>query len=203
MDSTSFWKLTIIFISGPTEEPNGVRLREKSINFTTQAHWQPQGLLSSEWTMAEMLCLAILQLDALNERLADYACIGPLISTCAITKHQFVTPNGRLRPQAVYHYFLLIIHFFRRRLPMALYQPLVAQTDSASIAPATARHLELPDSAFSYLHSHGELDKSCVEFFTRLMNEVTQPQDQTAIIHAAQMVYPLYAEMLAEVAGVY
>ena len=56
--------------------------------------------------------------------------------------------------------------------------------------------LGLPDQAFSYLYSHGALDQEHFEFFRNLMNDVTDPDDQQAIIEAARMVYRLYGDML-------
>ncbi len=56
--------------------------------------------------------------------------------------------------------------------------------------------LNLPDQAFSYLYSHGELDLDHFEFFHNLMDKVTDPKDQAAIIDSANMVYKLYGDML-------
>lgn len=56
--------------------------------------------------------------------------------------------------------------------------------------------LGLPDEAFSYLYSHGALDQEHFEFFRNLMNDVTDPDDQQAIIDAARVVYRLYGDML-------
>lgn len=58
------------------------------------------------------------------------------------------------------------------------------------------KHLELPDQAFSYLYSHGALDQEHFEFFRKLMNDITDPEDQQAIIESARMVYRLYGDML-------
>ncbi len=56
--------------------------------------------------------------------------------------------------------------------------------------------LGLPDEAFSYLYSHGALDQEHFEFFRNLMNDITGPDDQQAIIDAARVVYRLYGDML-------
>ncbi|KEQ18509.1 TenA family transcriptional regulator [Endozoicomonas numazuensis] len=55
--------------------------------------------------------------------------------------------------------------------------------------------LELPDSAFSYLSSHGELDIGHMKFFENLMNKINDPQDQAAIIHCSRMMYGLYGNI--------
>ena len=64
------------------------------------------------------------------------------------------------------------------------------------LGEAIQKQLGLPDEAFSYLYSHGALDQEHFEFFRNLMNEITEPDDQQAIIEAARMVYRLYGDML-------
>ncbi|GAB3294159.1 TenA family transcriptional regulator [Pseudidiomarina andamanensis] len=55
--------------------------------------------------------------------------------------------------------------------------------------------LNLPNSAFSYLLSHGDLDQEHVAFFETLMNKVTEAAAQDAIITTAKHVYRLYGDM--------
>lgn len=64
------------------------------------------------------------------------------------------------------------------------------------LGEAIQKQLGLPDKAFSYLYSHGALDQEHFEFFRNLMNEITDEDDQQAIIEAARMVYRLYGDML-------
>ena len=64
------------------------------------------------------------------------------------------------------------------------------------LGEAIQKQLGLPDNAFSYLYSHGALDQEHFEFFRNLMNEITDVDDQQAIIEAARMVYRLYGDML-------
>jgi pyrroloquinoline quinone (PQQ) biosynthesis protein C len=64
------------------------------------------------------------------------------------------------------------------------------------LGEAIQKQLGLPDEAFSYLYSHGALDQDHFEFFRNLMNDVTDPADQQAIIDSARMVYRLYGDML-------
>lgn len=59
--------------------------------------------------------------------------------------------------------------------------------------------LGLPDKAFSYLFSHGHLDQDHFQFFESLMNSIEDPQDQQAIIHAANIVYRMYGDMLRSI----
>lgn len=56
-------------------------------------------------------------------------------------------------------------------------------------------HLGLPDAGFSYLRSHGTLDREHTSHFALLMDAITDPADQDAIVHAARMFYRLYADV--------
>lgn len=55
--------------------------------------------------------------------------------------------------------------------------------------------LKLPNQAFIYLRSHGALDLDHVKFFESLMNKIENPDDQKAIIHAANVFYKLYGDI--------
>lgn len=62
-------------------------------------------------------------------------------------------------------------------------------------AGTIAATLELPESAFSYLSSHGSLDVGHMEFFETLMNRLDDKHDQAAVIHMANMMYRLYGDV--------
>jgi long-chain acyl-CoA synthetase len=64
------------------------------------------------------------------------------------------------------------------------------------LAEQIQKLLGLPDQAFSYLYSHGTLDQDHFEFFRNLMDGITDPTDQQAIIDSARVVYRLYGDML-------
>ena len=57
------------------------------------------------------------------------------------------------------------------------------------------RCLRLPDNAFSYLRSHGILDRQHTAHFAALMDRIADPRDQADIIHAATMFYRLYGNV--------
>lgn len=61
---------------------------------------------------------------------------------------------------------------------------------------AIQKNLGLPNKAFSYLYSHGELDQDHFEFFRDLMDQITDPEDQRVIIDTAKVCYRLYGDML-------
>jgi pyrroloquinoline quinone (PQQ) biosynthesis protein C len=62
-------------------------------------------------------------------------------------------------------------------------------------ADQVQKRLHLPDSAFSYLRSHGTLDREHTEHFARLVNALTDADDQEAVIHGARMFYRLYGDV--------
>ena len=54
--------------------------------------------------------------------------------------------------------------------------------------------LKLPDSAFSYLRSHGTLDQEHTKHLAALLEEMT-PADQSDVVRAANVFYKLYADI--------
>jgi len=76
---------------------------------------------------------------------------------------------------------------------------LVLEGTSVALALSAAERIQqalrLPDAAFSYLRSHGELDREHTAHFARLMDLIDDPADQQAIVHAANMFYRLYGEV--------
>jgi hypothetical protein len=69
-------------------------------------------------------------------------------------------------------------------------------TALASVAANTIQQrLQLPTEAFSYLYSHGALDQEHMETYKQLMNRLDDSADKAAVVHAAKVVYHLYAEM--------
>ncbi len=62
-------------------------------------------------------------------------------------------------------------------------------------AGALQQTLGLPDSAFTYLTSHGSLDIEHVDFFQQLMDRLDDEDDQRAVIHCARMMYRLYGDI--------
>lgn len=52
--------------------------------------------------------------------------------------------------------------------------------------------LNLPESAFSYLRSHGSIDQSHIEHLATVMNKFSDPAHQQLILHSTKMFYHLY-----------
>lgn len=77
----------------------------------------------------------------------------------------------------------------------------IATADAA--AAAVQQSLGLPDTAFSYLRSHGALDQEHVKFFERLMNQIDDKDEQELIIHCAKMVFRLYGDVFRSITNDY
>lgn len=54
--------------------------------------------------------------------------------------------------------------------------------------------LGLPDTAFSYLRSHGTLDQEHTQHLAELVNRMT-PEDQREVLHCARVFYQLYGDI--------
>jgi acyl-CoA synthetase (AMP-forming)/AMP-acid ligase II len=66
-------------------------------------------------------------------------------------------------------------------------------------ALAVQASLGLPPEAFSYLTSHGALDQEHMKFFEKLMNRISDPDDQQAIITMARDIFKLFAGVFASI----
>jgi pyrroloquinoline quinone (PQQ) biosynthesis protein C len=91
-------------------------------------------------------------------------------------------------------------HQIDRKNPVGFFGMVhVLEGTSTALATLAAEkiqnNLALPDSAFSYLTSHGSLDLEHVKFFETLMNELTLEEDKQAVIDTTDAIYHLYGEM--------
>ena len=57
------------------------------------------------------------------------------------------------------------------------------------------QRLGLPASAFTYLRSHGMLDREHMQHLATLLDRLEDPADQQAVVHAANMFYRLYGDI--------
>jgi long-chain acyl-CoA synthetase len=75
----------------------------------------------------------------------------------------------------------------------------IAMADNA--AAGIQQSLDLPDTAFTYLNSHGSLDQEHVKFFASLMERIDDAEDQQAIVHGAKVFYQLFSNVLRSVSA--
>ena len=75
----------------------------------------------------------------------------------------------------------------------------VLEGTSVQLATNAATNLEsalsLPNSAFSYLNSHGSLDLEHIEFFKNLVNKLEGKDDKKVLIHSAKAFFQLYGNI--------
>lgn len=94
-----------------------------------------------------------------------------------------------------------VYDYMQRHEPVGFFGMVhVLEGTSTALATETARlvqhKLGLPDSAFRYLRSHGDLDVQHMQFFRALINRFDHGADIEAVIHVANRVYRLYADVL-------
>lgn len=66
-------------------------------------------------------------------------------------------------------------------------------------AEAVRASLGLPQTAFTYLTSHGALDQDHMRFFETLMNRITDEADQDAIVAMANDIFDLFGGLFAAI----
>jgi heme oxygenase len=87
-----------------------------------------------------------------------------------------------------------------RRNPVGFFG-MVYVLEGTSVALATRaadiiqRELALPDSAFSYLRSHGTVDQAHIATYQEIVNRLEDPDDRQAIVHSARIFFDLYADV--------
>lgn len=86
----------------------------------------------------------------------------------------------------------------QRRNPLRFFgMAFVLEGTSVALATRAAetlrRALDLPESAFTYLTSHGDLDIEHTKNFAGLVNRFDAAADRAEVVQAAKVFYPLYA----------
>lgn len=119
------------------------------------------------------------------------------IEACGADKEavRFGTPQPATEMMVAYAYYTI-----ERINPVAFFgMVLVLEGTSIQLAIRAAKaiknNLQLPDSAFSYLNSHGALDIEHMGFYEGLMNKVEDSVTQQQIVHCAKMMYRLYGDI--------
>jgi pyrroloquinoline quinone (PQQ) biosynthesis protein C len=90
--------------------------------------------------------------------------------------------------------------------PLAMFgMVLVLEGTSVEVATRAGKAIQsslgLGNDAFTYLTSHGALDVDHTNFYATLMNQVVNPDDQAAVVHAARVFYRLYGDIFRELAA--
>ena len=93
-----------------------------------------------------------------------------------------------------------VYDYIERRNPVG-FLGMVHVLEGTSVALATQaaqamrKALALPEAAFTYLTSHGSLDRKHVQYFATLVERLERPEDRDAVAHVAGVVYRLYGDI--------
>lgn len=109
--------------------------------------------------------------------------------------HRYGKPNPQTELMVSYAYDTI-----NRGNPVGFFgMVLVLEGTSIQLATSAAQtikdSLHLPDTAFSYLGSHGSLDIGHMKFYEKLVNRLDDEADRVAIVHMANMMYRLYGDV--------
>jgi len=105
------------------------------------------------------------------------------------------TPNVATEAMVAYAYDTAM-----RRNPVGFFGMVhVLEGTSVSLALQAAdgikSTLALPASAFTYLRSHGELDKEHIDDLAAILERLTDPADRAAVVRCAKGIYWLYGNV--------
>ena len=123
------------------------------------------------------------------------------IASCGYSRQHYAEGSAPFRSELMIAY---LYDYVQRKNPVGIFGMVqVLEGTSATLAPEVAsivqKRLELPDSALSYLTTHGELDQEHIGYFEGVMNTVTDLADQRAIIQVANATYYLYGDVYREI----
>ena len=119
------------------------------------------------------------------------------LAACGIDKESI----RKSRPDSATDIMVAVAYDTINRLNPVGFFGMVLVLEGTSIALATQaaaaiqQKLNLPNTAFSYLSSHGSLDISHMQTFESLMNQLEEADDQKAVIDTARLMYTLYGQI--------
>lgn len=95
----------------------------------------------------------------------------------------------------------------QRRNPVGIFGMVhVLEGSSAALALDAADRIQatlgLPDTAFTYLRSHGELDREHVRDLQSILSRLSDADDHAAVIDCARSVFWLYGHMFRALDGI-
>jgi pyrroloquinoline quinone (PQQ) biosynthesis protein C len=93
-----------------------------------------------------------------------------------------------------------------RRNPVGFFGMVhVLEGTSVSLALTAAGRIQsalgLPARAFTYLRSHGELDQEHVQDLARILERLTEREDEEAVLRCAKGIYWLYGQVFRSLEG--
>lgn len=123
------------------------------------------------------------------------------LESCGVNKEQVIHESPLSSTDIFVSY---IYDMVQRKNPIGLFGMVyVLESTSVLLASDAADNikseLSLSDNAFSYLYSHGHLDKSHMSFFENTVNQIEDEQDLNCIIDCANTLFKLYGNILSEI----
>ena len=70
---------------------------------------------------------------------------------------------------------------------------------ATNVASSLQSALDLPSRAFTYLSSHGALDREHIKHFEQLMNRLDLVSDRDSVEHSAKVCFRLYSNVLTTI----
>ncbi len=178
---------------------------EDYVAFLTQAyhhvkHTTPLLMATGGRLSADKEWLRNAVAEYIEEELGHQEWILNDIAACGFDKEQARNSQPNLSTELMVSYAYDTVN---RINPLGFFGMVnVLEGTSIKIADLAAEKIQhtlgLPNSAFSYLRSHGALDQEHIKFYEGLMEQITDPQEQQCIIHAAKRFYVLYGNIFRE-----
>ena len=135
--------------------------------------------------------------DYIEEEIGHEQWILNDIEACGYNREEYELGDAPFTSEIMVAY---LYDYVTRKNPAGIFgMVLVLEGTSSDLAPMVAgivkEGLALPDSATTYLVTHGELDQDHIKFFESAMNKIDDPDDQKAIIDVANGIYQLYGDV--------
>ncbi len=175
-------------------------------DFLTQAyhhvkHTVPLLMAAGSRIPGSMEWLRTAVAEYIEEELGHEEWILNDLEACGVDKESIRNSQPALATELMVSYAYDVIN---RVNPLGFFGMVhVLEGTSIAVADAAAesiqKALSLPDTAFSYLRSHGSLDQEHVKFFESLMDKITDSEHQQCIIHCAKVFYRLYGDVFRSI----
>lgn len=184
----------------------GIISRNTYIAYLTEAfhhvsHTVPFLLATGSRLPVEKKFLLPAIISYLEEELGHEEWILNDIQACGGNKENVRKSKPRLPTQTLIAYNY---DYINRKNPVGFFgMVFMLESTSTQIATqgasAVQQALNLPEKAFSYLYSHGEIDISHMKFLENTLNKIDAPDDQAAIIEVAQNTFELFADVISSI----
>jgi long-chain acyl-CoA synthetase len=185
---------------------NGTIDKELYVKYLTQAFHHVSHTVPFLMTMGSLLpankrWMQKTIVEYLEEEVGHEEWILNDIAVCGVDKEaaRASTPNLETQTMIAYNY-----DYMKRKNPVGFFGMVyMLESTSTQIATQSGKGIQetlgLPNTAFSYLYSHGTLDIKHMKFFEEQMLKITDKDDQDAIIEVANNTFVLFANLLSSV----